>query len=711
MGVMTLRKFELAVSSTGAVSIKGSTRELGRVGEVEATQLVVHVGGWTQAFDNAVYSVLVRLPDQSTWPLIAGATPVDDRLTVVIPPAVFSMAGNVTFEVRAERDGRRMKSSTVEAAVYDALATGSTPPSVGRAWTDQLTGLVARLDADVPRVYIEGDYLTGWGGKGDERLARLSYRSAVHSFDCVVRMKPQGTSSLNYPKKNLTLWLYEDEALKKKKPIAVRAGWGAQSRYVLKADWVDPTHACNVVSARLAAGMQARYGLFPNAPNRGLIDGFPVVVHMNGQCVGLYNWTIPKDGWLFDFEDEEEETALILCAETQTGSCAFRERATFQDWSVEFGREDDAALATFNRMVDFVKESSDTDFREQMGQYLNLDACLNYYCFAYVSAATDNLGKNMLMVSADRQVWSPSLYDLDSLWGVIWDGVTTIGYDRKCPEEYDCPNSLLWAKLVRCFPNELASRYEALRNGALSTATILSAFEAYIGRVPKRLYDEDIKIWPGIGSMTRDLDQIRAYLPARTQYVDFMIRNLRTTATGSPGRVLYNLPEPFIGDGVGVYVDTGIRLFDNPDRDWTLILRFANTILSEEKVLCSCFSEIYPNYEGLLIRRDYSCAGNEVNVIVGKNHGGVVPGSTDAYAVVAVVKHRHSYRIFKDGNLISERANTSLAVPYMGSLLIGCQDDGGYNKFRFSAVTVSHLTVYQKALSDADVLALMAAMN
>ena len=707
---MTVRNFELTVSPAGTLSVLGTTKELGRTGEVEATRLTVNVGGWTQAFACAAYSLVIRLPEKTAWPLLTGATPVDGKLTLLLPPEVFAIPGNISFEVRAERDGALMKSSTVTATVSDSLAADSAPGRVSPAWIDQLTGLVSRLDADIPRVYIEGDYLTGWGGKEDERLARLSYRSAALDFDCAVKMKPQGTSSLNYPKKNFTLNLYENDAFGKKMKVAARTGWGAQSKYVLKADWVDPTHACNVVSAQLAAGMQAQYGLFSEAPNRGLIDGFPVLVHMNGRCVGLYNWTIPKDGWLFGFSGDDEDTALVLCAETQTGSCAFQASASFEEWSVEYGQEDAAALAAFNRMVDFVRDSSDADFQERFGQYLNLDACLNYYCFAYLSAATDNLGKNMLMVSSDRQVWFPSLYDLDSLWGVSWDGVTAIGYERKCPEEYDCSTSLLWAKLVRCFPNELASRYEELRAGPLSTSTILASFEAYMERIPKRLYDEDMEIWPDIGSMTRDLDQIRTYLPARAQYVDYMIRNLRTATTGNPGRVLYNLPEPFIGDGANTYVDTGIRLFDNPERDWTLIIRFANTIPSEEKVLCSCFSEIFPNYEGLLIRRDYNCVGNEVNVIVGSNYGGIVPGSTDEFATIVVVKHRHSYRIFKDGIPISERVNTPLAVPYMGNLLIGCQDDGGYNKFRFSAVTVSHLAVYQKALSDADVLALASAM-
>jgi len=287
---------------------------------------------------------------------------------------------------------------------------------------------------EVPKVFIEGDYLTAWGDKTDERLARLSFRSSTLNFTAFIKMKPQGTSSLAYPKKNFTISLYTGDDYATKKKVAVRGAWGAQSKYVLKADWIDPTHACNVVSARIAAAMQAKYDLFPDAPNRGLVDGLPVLLHLNGECAGLYNWNIPKDGWMFGFSGADEDTALILCAEVHDNSGAFRALANFTEWSVEYGAEDEAALTAFNRMVDFVKDSTDEEFRANFAQYLNLDAALNYYCFAYLSTALDNLGKNMLMVTADRLIWYPCLYDMDSLWGVSFDGVGTLDPTYQCPE-------------------------------------------------------------------------------------------------------------------------------------------------------------------------------------------------------------------------------------------------------------------------------------
>ena len=110
-------------------------------------------------------------------------------------------------------------------------------------------------------------------------------------------------------------------------------------------------------------------------------------------------------------------------------------------------------------MVSFIKDCTDEDFITYISDYIQFDALLNYYCFVYLSTGVDNLAKNMLMVTYDRILWYPSLYDLDSLWGVDWTGLGYTAYDRKCPTEYECNISVLWEKLERCFPDELSDRY------------------------------------------------------------------------------------------------------------------------------------------------------------------------------------------------------------------------------------------------------------
>ena len=620
--------------------------------------------------------------------------------------------GNVVNLVDAFGAGAKPVSDQVYNPDEYRPASGSVIGEDGRVYSilDLIGATAARFaEASIPQVYIEGDYLTDWTGKADERKARLSYRSTKFNFEASVMMKPQGSSSLEYPKKNFTVKLYQDDTFKKKKGIALRSAWGEQSKYVLKADYIDPTHACNVVSARLAAQMQAKYSIFPEAPNNGLIDGFPVLVHFNGVCQGLYNWTIPKDGWMFGFSGDDEDTALVLSCETQTGSGAFLADAEFSDtsWSVEYGSDDENALAVFNRLIAFVRDSTDTTFRERFGEYLNLDATLNYYCFAYLACGVDSLGKNMLMVTRDRQAWYPSLYDLDSLWGISFDGTTLLNYDHPCPEWYQCSASELWAKMERCFPDELAARYAELRESVLSTTNILTAFEKYVYSIPERLYAEDRAIWPGLSAMARTLDTMRSFVPQRAQYVDFQFRNLHKTPSGEYGTLLYALTSTFIGNGANAYIDTGFRPFDNPDKDWTLLIKLPNTNITEGyRIIAAAYDG--DSNSGLLIKREYT-DNNETFVLVGNGMVARTPTSASAYSAIAIVKNRHHYRVYRDGALCADIDYSALPAKSMIPLRIGCSGNA-YEAWQFSFCVVENLRVYQRALGDADVLALMALM-
>ncbi len=129
--------------------------------------------------------------------------------------------------------------------------------------------------------------------KQDVRKILLKYESDSINFETYASIKIQGTSSVFYDKKNYNITLYNDEELNEKNKIDV--GWGKQNKYCLKANWIDKTHARNIITAQLASEIQSKYNLFENTPNNGVIDGFPIEVYINGEFLGIYTWNIPKD--------------------------------------------------------------------------------------------------------------------------------------------------------------------------------------------------------------------------------------------------------------------------------------------------------------------------------------------------------------------------------------------------------------------------------
>lgn len=374
-------------------------------------------------------------------------------------------------------------------------------------------------NTDIPKLYFEGD-ISGMVDKSDERMISFTYDDGDRVITGYASIKIQGTSSIYYEKKNYTLKFYEDEALENKLKIDV--GWGEQYKYCMKANWIDRTHARNVVSAKLASQMQAQYGLLTDAPHNGTVDGFPVEIYSNGEFLGLYTFNIPKDDWTFGM-DSDNPNHIVIGGEGWQEANLFRAMPTFGTWAVEVGEESDGTMAAMERLFDFVMNSSDEEFRANFSQYLNLDSALNYYVFADLAWLYDNTGKNMLIATYDGMEWYLSLYDLDTSWGTTYNGYGLTEYETSL---LDLTTNNLFARMEKVFPQELAQRYFELRAGVLSNEHILAEFYAFRDQIPAMTFLKEAIRW-GNGTIRRtedlpgsDYDQIEQYLSSVSGRLD-----------------------------------------------------------------------------------------------------------------------------------------------------------------------------------------------
>lgn len=368
-------------------------------------------------------------------------------------------------------------------------------------------------EAYCPKLYLSGDMskITDptQTNKKIECNIDYEYRSSDDNFNGAAIIKIQGSSSTKYAKKNYTINFYEDSSYSSKMKIDV--GFGAQSKYCLKANWVDKTHSRNVVTAKLAAEMQAKYGLFESAPNNGAIDGFPVEVYINGEFHGLYTMNIPKDEWMFNM-DGDNPNHIVICGDNWNDPVLFKSVPTdLNDWTVEVGPENDATLQKVQRLVDFVLNSDDDEFKENFSQYLNLDSTLNYYVMMNCAWMSDNRGKNMLLATYDGKIWYPSLYDLDTTWGTHWTGGSLYNYSSGF---LDNGGSVLWQRMEKLYKKEIAARYFELREDVLSEEHIMETFNSFYDTIPAEVLARETEKWnteetpiPGY-----DFTQIQAYL-------------------------------------------------------------------------------------------------------------------------------------------------------------------------------------------------------
>ena len=367
-------------------------------------------------------------------------------------------------------------------------------------------------DTSIPRIYIEGDTLE-IKEKDDIKNITLKYVSEELEFESYATIKWQGNSSLRFKKKNYNIKLYSDENREEK--YKVDTGWGNEYKYCLKANFIDQTHARNIVTASLSADIQKKYNLFENTPNYGVIDGFPVEVYNNNEFLGLYTWNIPKDEWLLGLDKNNINHIAIMPKEPEGENySAYDSYDVNTDWEFEAGYEQ--SINKFNRVLKFIIDSNNEEFKTNFEKYFNLDATLNYYVLLEMAMLIDNVDRNIIIVTYDGNIWYPTHYDLDISWGTNWTGLRTHRYTTDIETYFK--GNLFFIKFRDNFKKEIANRYFELRKDIFTKDYILNKFEDFSKLIPETSIQKEKERWYELRGY--DYNQISSFLDTRIPLID-----------------------------------------------------------------------------------------------------------------------------------------------------------------------------------------------
>ncbi len=384
-------------------------------------------------------------------------------------------------------------------------------------------------DIGVPVINLNGDF-TGIS-KTNEVKITSSYDGGDTSFKSDATLKVQGSSSAGYPKKNYNIKFYKPGTdYSKKYKVELFSGYGNQSKYTLKANYVDYSAARNVVSGDIwgdivrARKTQTELSTLTNG---GAVDGYPVLVFQNGAYQGLYTLNLSKDGYMFGMDDETTQQALISTG-TWNNSVALKEHIS-SDWSngweIEYcSTEDDETIGTswvadsFNEFMDFLNNNDGETLKAQLSEYVDIEAAIDTLIYTSFIYAGDNTSKNMLWATYDGKKWIPSMYDMDGTWGMVWDG--SFKYDA-ANAWFPYTGNNLWSKIWSNYHDEVVARYTELRENALSLSNISSKFSSFFDMVPDMLYDAETTKWTGVPSKNINHEtQIVSWAITRTRTMD-----------------------------------------------------------------------------------------------------------------------------------------------------------------------------------------------
>lgn len=329
--------------------------------------------------------------------------------------------------------------------------------------------------------------------------------------------KWQGSSSLAYPKKNYTIKM--DTAFEAKD------GWGEQKKYCLKANYIDASHARNIICATLWGEMvksrSSADARLTALPNGGAIDGFPVLVFINDEYMGLYTWNIPKDEWMFGMGDGEKEA--IICAETHTDATRFTAEALVDgtDFEMEFVTDEDNAdwvAESLNVLINAC--NADEPDMETIGKYIDIQSAIDYCIFTCFVEGTDIYSKNYLLGTYDGTKWFFSAYDLDTTFGNHWTGKSYGAHNRLSFVELGNIHKIMGLILAN-MRHELVSRYNELRSDILSEGNLLYLLTNFVCAIPQAAYNMESVIWPQIpGTASNNVSQIMEHMRLRLAWLD-----------------------------------------------------------------------------------------------------------------------------------------------------------------------------------------------
>lgn len=382
----------------------------------------------------------------------------------------------------------------------------------------------------MPVLYLWGSNILSLKDKSKALKNEVTYSFPAYGVSGTVeKFKVQGASSVGNPKKNYTLNLDND--------FEVFRGYGKNHKYVIKANYGDPSQALNVVGARLWGSIRDTHKhadtgilntngdlLVDNSGNRivaetdpqlsiggtyGAVDGFPIAVYINDQYWGLYTFNIPKDDWMAKMpKKSKDKYAIIDTIWTPQG--AFLKETNLKDDQMElqFCSTKDTTWAkdSVNELIRAVIASYNSvdDFNKAVSPLLDIDSAIDYYIFSVLVDNDDGIFRNYLLQTFDGKKWYFAAYDLDSIFGRTPDFLehmpaksdTNDWRDHGVTFENVTNANRLMYQLWKFYKDEILKRTKALVDGVMSDSAVDTAFVDFVRHIPLKAFDAELDVWP-----------------------------------------------------------------------------------------------------------------------------------------------------------------------------------------------------------------------
>lgn len=399
------------------------------------------------------------------------------------------------------------------------------------------------LSLDIPRCAIIN--ITNDEGKASWPVTKVEDRKYYmefwdmngHYFKKEIIMNAQGNSSILFPKKNGTIDICNNNGWDDEDAFSLKFGnWVPQSSFHMKSYYLDYTRGAAVVGYQLAdevlktrgvlrdrswklavlnsGGTLSTSDLDAETDVRCMPDGFPVIVHMNGDFYGIYSWQLKKhrDNYHMDKKntkhihlDGEISAASMWGDSIDWNKFEVRNPKSLKDVNGEKydgdnpkelaeGDVKDAIvrLSKSVREIDAAFKESVEAGKAKLEEYYDVDNLIDYLMGNMAIGNTDAYAKNWQWTTWDGKKWYANQYDLDECWGIHYSG-TYISNPSILSGNYPgTPVYYIW----NYYRQETKARWaELVSAGIFTIENVLGKLNDWMSRVGEMNYAKEWEKW------------------------------------------------------------------------------------------------------------------------------------------------------------------------------------------------------------------------
>lgn len=352
--------------------------------------------------------------------------------------------------------------------------------------------------------------------------------SSGEYYESSMGIRIRGASSSGYPKKSYRVQLKDDLGNNKDTTLF---GLRSDKRWLFLAMYNEPLRVNNRVSHELWLDMHKLYYQDDEPKANSTIRTVYAEVFVKGNYRGVYLIGEDIDRKQYQLKKTKEDGTIRgeLYKGDGWGNTEFEELPELTDPNAEiwggweYKYPDEIDWTNLYNFTDFVVNSEDTEFKEEIGSKLRLDNASDYLLFLNLVMAYDNRGKNTFLAK----------YTNDEPYFIgVWDLDGTLGYLATSDKATDYTSFLkygLYDRLIQTDPDQFkkrtAGRWFNLRDGIFHLDSLnIRVMNHYNYLLSNKVYNREQILWSTYYSNS-EINYMKNWIANRVNYLDSYFSN------------------------------------------------------------------------------------------------------------------------------------------------------------------------------------------